>query len=94
MKNNNIEFKAGYYEWNVFLKGEHFYSFGTSIDEQIEENTSYDELENIIEEHIECMQEDLIEHNKEPLDEKYIQELKEKMLFVWSWHYLDMEQAA
>lgn len=89
MGNNNIEFKAGYYEWNIFLNGKQFFSFGASIDEEIGESTSTEELKEKIDICIEAMQEWLKENNKEPLDEKYIPELKMKMLMVWSYHFLD-----
>ena len=89
MKNSNIEFKAGYYEWNVFLNEKHFFAFGASIDEEIGESTCVEELKVKIDICIEAMQEWLEENDKEPLDEKYIPELRAKMLSVWSYHFLE-----
>ncbi len=90
MRNSNIEFKAGYYEWNVFLNGEHFYSFGTGIDEDVNDNTTYEQMESLVDDYIEAMQEEMRDNDKEALEERYIPELKEKMLQLWSYHYLDL----
>lgn len=27
----NVEFKAGYYEWNIFVDNEFYYTFGDSL---------------------------------------------------------------
>lgn len=84
---NKIEFRAGYYEWNVFINGDCFYTFGDSISEDINEDTTYEDLENIIDFYIDGMQEELKEDDKEPLKEKYVDILKLQMLDAWSYHF-------
>ncbi len=80
----NVEFKAGYYEWNVFINGEYFYTFGDSVDEDIYEDT---DIELVVEDYIDLMQMDLYDNDREPLDEKYIPELKKQMMEVWGCYY-------
>lgn len=39
----NVEFKAGYYEWNVFVD-EYYYTFGEGITENIPYNANKDDM--------------------------------------------------
>ena len=84
---NELEFRAGYYEWNVFVNGDCFYTFGDGISEDILEDTTYEDLEGIVDFYIDGMQNDLKDDDKEPLEEKYIPELRKQMLDRWSYHF-------
>ena len=84
---NRIEFKAGYYEWNIFIDGDYFYTFGADISEEFHEDITCAELENIVEDCIDCMNIDLQTNEKDMLDESLRAELKEQMVAVWSYHY-------
>lgn len=84
---DKLEFKAGYYEWNVFVNDDCIYTFGSEISENINEDTTYEDLESIIDFYIDGMQEELKEDDKEPLAEKYIDILKLQMLDAWSYHF-------
>ena len=84
---NRVEFKAGYYEWNVFVDGEHFYTFGDDISENIPYPCTLDELENVVEDYIECMNIALMNDEKEAFPNELRIELKEKMMAVWACHY-------
>ena len=83
-----INFKPGYHEWNVFVNDKVFYSFGDGIGEMINDNTSFLDFEYIVDEYIEAMQEELEENEREILEEKYLPELKTKMLDAWSDYLL------
>lgn len=84
---DKLEFKAGYYEWNVFVNDNCFYTFGDGISENINENTTYEDLEGIVDFYIDGMQMELKEDDKESLEEKYIPELKKQMLEKWSYYF-------
>lgn len=84
---DKLEFKAGYYEWNVFINDDCFYTFGNGISENINEDTTYEDLESIINFYIDGMQMELREDDKEPLEEKYVDILKLQMLDAWSYHF-------
>lgn len=94
-----IEFKAGYYEWNIYLDGELFYTFVDSGNqlgddmwsiehpEEYEEDYRYNSLEELVEAYIDDMQDFLREEDKQPLEEKYVPELKIKMIKAWRNHF-------
>ena len=84
---DELMFRAGYYEWNVFVNDDCFYTFGNGISEDINDSTTYEDLESIVDFYIDGMQEELKEDDKEPLEEKYILELKQQMLEQWSHHF-------
>ena len=84
---NELEFRAGYYEWNIFINDDCFYTFDDGISENILEDTTYEDLESIVDFYIDGMQNDLRDDDKEPLEEKYILELKKQMLEQWSRHF-------
>ena len=84
---NKLEFKAGYYEWNIFINDDCFFTFDCDIGEDIDENTTYEYLKFIVDNCIDAMQLELKENDKEPLEEKYIPELKKQMLEMWSYHF-------
>lgn len=83
----NIQFRPGYYEWNVYLDDECIYTFGSDFDEVITNDTTCDDLKCIVDDHIYCMQEELLDNDKTPLDDKYIPVLKQQMLKQWSYHF-------
>ena len=83
----NVLFRAGYYEWNVFLDDDCIYSFDHNISEDFTEDTTYAELEDLVNDCIYCMQEDLKDKGSEQLEEKYIPELKKQMLEKWGYHF-------
>lgn len=82
-----VEFKAGYYEWNIFIDGEYFYTFGDGIEEDIHGDTTYSELESIVESCMECMDIALMNDEKEAFPNELRAELKEQMMAVWAYHY-------
>lgn len=84
---DELMFRAGYYEWNVFVNDDYFYTFGNDVSEDINDSTTYEDLEGIVDFYIDGMQEELKEDDKEPLEEKYIPELKKQMLEQWSHHF-------
>lgn len=83
---SKVLFRAGYYEWNVFIGDDCIYSFG-DVGEDITEDTTYTELEYFVDDCIYCMQEDLEDKGREQLEEKYIPELKKQMLEQWGYHF-------
>ena len=84
---NKLEFKAGYHEWNIFINDNCFYTFGSEIIENIDDNTTYEDLKFIIDDCIETMQLELKENDKELLAKKYVDILKLQMLDTWSYHF-------
>ena len=82
-----VLFRAGYYEWNVFVGDDYFYTFGDGISEEIHEDTTYEDLQGIVDFYVDGMQMELEEDDKEPLEEKYIPELKRQMVKIWSYHF-------
>lgn len=84
---NRVEFRAGYYEWNVVVDGEHFYTFGDDVSENIPYPCTLDELENVVEDYINCIDIALMNDEKEPFPNELRAELKEKMMAVWAYHY-------
>lgn len=84
---NNVRFRAGYYEWNVFINDNCIYTFGDGISEEIHEDTTYDDLQGIVDFYVDAMQMELKEDDKEQLKEKYIPELKIQMVEMWSNHF-------
>ena len=84
---DELLFRAGYYEWNIFINDDCFYTFDDGISENILEDTTYEDLESIVDFYIDGMQNDLRDDDKEPLEEKYILELKKQMLEQWSRHF-------
>ena len=84
---NNVRFRAGYYEWNVFVDDDCFYTFGDGISEEIHEDTTYEDLQGIVDFYVDAMQTELKEDDKEQLEEKYILELKKQMLEQWGYHF-------
>lgn len=96
----NIEFKVGYYEWNVYADGKHFYTFddiGELLYEDMEndeeingihrEEPDYENLENVVELCLWSMDRHLEEQNIERLGKGDMLRLKSKMLEAWSRHY-------
>ena len=84
---SRVEFKAGYYEWNIFIDGEYFYTFGDGVGEDIPYDATYADLENIVEDYIDYMNMDLQTNEKDMLDESLRAELKEQMVALWGYHY-------
>lgn len=84
---NKIAFRAGYYEWNVFVNDDCFYTFSNGISEEIHEDTTYEDLQDIVDFYVDAMQMELKEYDKEQLEEKYIPELKRQMIEMWSNHF-------
>ena len=84
---DELMFRAGYYEWNVFVNDDCFYTFGHGISEDINDSTTYEDLESIVDFYIDGMQNDLKDNNKELLEERHIPELKKQMLKQWSYHF-------
>lgn len=96
---SGIEFKVGYYEWHIYLNGELFYTFLGDDDvllngiysiehpEDYYEDERFASLEEIVDWFIDDMQRILEEDDKEPLEEKYIPELKKQMIEQWGWHF-------
>jgi hypothetical protein len=82
-----IKFRAGYYEWNVYLDNDCLYSFGSDISEEISEDTSSEDLKVIIDECIKYMQLELSEKDSPLIPENLISELKEQMFYAWSYHF-------
>lgn len=82
-----VRFAAGYYEWDVLVNNKLFYSFGSDISEDITEETTYLDLEYLIDDCIYCMQEELEDRGKATLPEALLPELKEQMLALWSYHF-------
>ena len=87
---NDIRFRAGYYEWNVFIGENWIYSFN-DVSEDITEDMHIQELGYLVDDLINHMQEELEDEGKEQLEEKYILELKRQMIEMWSYHY-DIEE--
>ena len=86
-----IEFRAGYYEWNASADGECFYSF-SGIEEDIEDDTTYEDLEATVDFYIDAMQDELSERagNDEEEIELTIEELTElrkQMIEAWAQHF-------
>ena len=91
----NIEFKAGYYEWNVFVDDEYYYTFGEGITEDIPYNANKDDMENAVDELIFCMNYDLM-NNEEyngrlPLNDEQTAELKKQMITELSYYCCDVK---
>ena len=84
---NKLLFRAGYHEWNIFINDDCFYTFGDDISEDILEDTTYEDLEFIVDDCIDAMQLDLKDNDRELLEEEYIPELKKQMLGKWSYHF-------
>ena len=84
---SKVLFRAGYHEWNVFVDDDYFYTFGDGISEEIHEDTTYEDLQVIVDFYVDAMQTELKEDDKEQLEEKYIPELKTQMLEQWSYRF-------
>lgn len=85
---SKVEFRVGYYEWNIYINGKHFYTFNDGIGEDIHEDTTYSDLEIIIEEYINLMNLDLQTSDKEMLEDEELEaELKKQMIEQWSYHF-------
>lgn len=77
---NRVEFLAGYYEWNVYVDGEYFYTFGDGISDDVTTCTTYPDLVNVVDDYIDCMNLALVNYEKEPFPNELRNELKEKMI--------------
>lgn len=90
----NVEFKAGYYEWNVFVD-EYYYTFGEGITENIPYNANKDDMENAVDELIFCMNCDLMNNEKYngrlPLNDEQTAELKKQMIIELSYYCCDVK---
>lgn len=84
---SRIEFLAGYYEWNVYIDGECFYAFGDGISDEICQCNTLSELENVVDDYINCMNIDLTNDEKEPFPNELRNELKERMIKQFIYHY-------
>ena len=84
---NRVEFLAGYYEWNIYIDGEYFYTFGDGISDDVIACTTYSELENIVDDYIDFMNLALINDEKEPFPNELRNELKEKMIEQFVYQY-------
>ena len=82
-----IDFVAGYYEWNVYIDGEYFYTFGDGISDDVIACATYSELENVVEDYIDCMNLALTNDEKEPFPNELRNELKEKMIEQFVYQY-------
>lgn len=88
-----IEFKVGYYEWNVFVNGKYFYTFNSdSVSESVPFDANLADLENIVEDYINYMQLDLgikndEDENIKPLKNSSIPMLKKLMVNMWAIHF-------
>lgn len=80
---NRIEIKAGYHEWNVFVDGEHFFTFD-DVSENIPSSCTLDDLKNVVKNCVSCMNTALVDDEKEPFPTELEAELKEKMINAWS----------
>ena len=67
----NIEFKAGYYEWNIFVDNEFYYTFGDSLTDDIPCNATVtvDDVERIVHDCLRLMEYDLINRDENEYDE-------------------------
>lgn len=87
MKTRNIIFKAGYYEWNVFIDDEFVYSFGDFSD-YIDEEDTVKQLTYVVNESIDCMLEDFAEKGKGGVfTNNELTELKKQMIERLGYHY-------
>ena len=67
MKEFKAEFRAGYYEWNLYIKGELFYTFGDIFTDEIYSNefeyekdlTEYERCERAVDYAVDCMTEEV-----------------------------------
>lgn len=84
---NRVEFLAGYYEWNVYIDGQHFYTFGDGISEEICQCNTLSELENVVDDYIDCMNLALVNDEKEPFPNELRNELKAKMIDQFVYQY-------
>lgn len=84
---SRVEFLAGYYEWNVYIDGEYFYTFGDGISDDVTACTTYSELENIVDDYIDFMNLALINDEKEPFPNELKNELKKKMIGQFVYQY-------
>lgn len=84
---SRVEFLAGYYEWNVYINGEHFYTFGDGISDDVTMCTTHSELENVVDDYIYCMDIDLTNDEKESLPNELRNELKAKMIEQFVYQY-------
>lgn len=84
---SRVEFLAGYYEWNVYIDGEYFYTFGDGISDDVTTCTTYSELENIVDDYIDCMDIALTNDEKESLPNELKNELKAKMIEQFVYQY-------
>lgn len=84
-----IEFKDGYYEWNLYIDEQLVYTFGTGIADEIDENTQQDTLRCEIEIYIEAAIEELKENESEHLEiiKQYKDDIVEIMFDIWSSHF-------
>lgn len=65
----NIEFKAGYWEWNVFVNNEFYYTFGDSLTDDIPCNATVDDVERVVHDYLRLMEYDLMNRDENEYDE-------------------------
>lgn len=83
--NNLVDFKAGYYEWNVFMSGVCMYTFEVDSGTFVDMNS--DELEQHIDDCIQAMQEELREDGNFELGDAVVAALKRQMVEAWGSYF-------
>lgn len=91
----NVEFKAGYWEWNVFVDDEFYYTFGDSLTDDIPYPCIVDDVEGVVDDYLYLMEyvltnrdeDEYDENTRKPwLNEEQIAELKRQMIeALCSW---------
>lgn len=81
---NNIEFKAGYYEWNVWKDDQIVYTIGADILDDLDEDATENDLEVLANACIETMQEHFEEQELELWPEDWTLDLNQAMIEAWA----------
>lgn len=81
----HVDFRAGYYSWDVFVKGEHKFSF--EVDSERFDGMDSNCLRDFIEELIDAMQAELEEDGKVLLDQDEVEYLQDQMYDAWMAHF-------
>lgn len=82
-----VEFTPGYYEWNLYIDGDHFYTWGDGIIDDVPLDGTYKQLQGCVEATVDCMNLHLMEEEKVPLEKALIPVVQKKMTEVLGLHY-------
>ena len=91
---NEVQFRAGYYEWNVIVNNEHVYTFDGSNTFEKLSGLNAEELNYYVENLIDLMQEERPKNGKLPLRAEIVGELKKQMTDTWKYYVKTPELTA